>query len=140
MTPQFLHTFLALPGLLCLRHGGHRVAVGPQDADGGGREVREGLLALLLPPTALLPRVAPSFLITVPALRETRREVKSAPSDEPRPSLTERIVRPRCARCQNPAWPCAKPHEGLRHHTAALAQKGPKPAVLLPTHLQTPSW
>lgn len=68
VTPQFLHTLLALPRLLCLGRGGQGVTVGPQDADCGGGEVREGLLALLLPPTALLPRVTPAFLITVPAL------------------------------------------------------------------------
>lgn len=64
---QFLCTLLALPGLLRLRCGGQGVAVGPQDADGGGGEVCEGLLALLLPPTALLPRVTPALLISVPA-------------------------------------------------------------------------
>lgn len=67
MAPQFLHTLLALPGLLRLGRGGQGVTVGPQDADGGGGEVREGLLALLLPPTTLLPRVTPAFLVTVPA-------------------------------------------------------------------------
>lgn len=67
MAPQFLHTLLALPGLLRLRRGGQGVTIGPQDADGGGGEVREGLLALLLPPTTLLPRVTPAFLVTVPA-------------------------------------------------------------------------
>lgn len=76
MATQFLCTLLALPGLLRLRCGGQGVSVGPQDADGGGGEVCEGLLAVLLPPTALLPRVTPAFLITVPALERARDEVK----------------------------------------------------------------
>lgn len=74
---QFLCTLLALPGLLRLRCGGQGVAIGPQDADGGGGEVCEGLLALWLPPTALLPRVAPAFLVSVPAVERARCEVKS---------------------------------------------------------------
>lgn len=73
MAPQLLHTLLALPGLLRFGCGGQRVAVGPEDADSGGGEVREGLLALLLPPTTLLPRVTPAFLITVPALERHKR-------------------------------------------------------------------
>lgn len=77
MATQFLRTLLALPGLLRLRCGGQGVAIGPQDADSGGGEVCEGLLALLLPPTALLPRVTPAFLISVPAVERVRREVKS---------------------------------------------------------------
>lgn len=77
MATQFLCTLLALPGLLRLRCGGQGVTIGPQDADSGGGEVCEGLLALLLPPTALLPRVTPAFLISIPAVERVRREVKS---------------------------------------------------------------
>lgn len=69
MAPQFL---LALPGFLRLWCGGQGITVGPQDTDGGGGEVCEGLLALLLPPTALLPRVAPAFLVAVPALERDK--------------------------------------------------------------------
>lgn len=75
MAPQFLRTLLPMPGFLRLGRGGQGVAVGPQDADGGGGQVREGLLAILLPPTTLLPRVAPALLVAVPALerRAARR-------------------------------------------------------------------
>lgn len=73
-----------MSGLLCLGCGDQGVAVGPQDADGGGGEVREGLLAFLLPSTALLPGVTPALLVTVPALeRGTRGRVKSSLSDTP---------------------------------------------------------
>lgn len=72
MAAQFIHTLLALPGLLCLGCGGQGVTVGSQDADSGGGEVCEVLLALLLPPTTLLPRVTPALLISVPALERDK--------------------------------------------------------------------
>lgn len=131
---QFLCTLLALPGLLRLRCGGQGVSVGPQDADGGGGEVCEGLLALLLPPTALLPRVTPALLISVPALKRTMGEVK-----RPAPALDDREV---CGmdpptlsigaqrgRVPNLARDCSA-------RSAPLGQMGPKPTVFLWTLAQ----
>lgn len=129
MATQFLCTLLALPGLLCLRCGGQGVAIGPQDADSGGGEVCEGLLAFLLPPTALLPRVTSAFLISVPAAETGRGEVKrQTPALEDREVCgmypTALSIRAQYGQMPNLARDCST-------RSAPLGQMGSKPTVLL---------